>query len=173
VDYDPNKPVAVAAPVGEQVNFQFAQGESIANGGVFSTDTANFKHEGTPDLISFKSTANSGQQSVVFRTINLEGTEHTYPVIWTTMTDTPDRETKVAGPAMAVPKPPEQHYCMIVRWTYSAEDRAKKLAIARQQYQQFQGKRAEAALQHAAPPTMQNRNYSLQGDARLIPQVTK
>jgi type IV secretory pathway VirB9-like protein len=176
VDYDPNKPVAVVAHIGEQVNFQFAAGETIEAG--FATDTANLKREGTPDLLSFKAVANSGPQSIVFRTHTAEGTEHTYPVLWTTLPGSPqERETKVAsnGPMLAATGKPatEPHYCLIVRWTYSAEERAKKVAAARQQYRQAQARRAEAALQHAAPPTVQNKNYSLRGDARLIPQVTQ
>jgi type IV secretory pathway VirB9-like protein len=175
VDYDPNKPVAVVAHIGEQVNFQFAAGEAIEAG--FATDTVNLKREGTPDLLSFKAVANSGPQSIVFRTHTAEGVEHTYPVLWTTLPDSPERETKVAsnGPMLAATGKPaaEPHYCLIVRWTYSAEERAKKVAAGRQQYRQAQAQRAEAALQHAAPPTVQNRNYSLRGDARLIPQVTQ
>lgn len=175
VDYDQNKPVSVAAHVGEQVNFQFGTGEVIEGG--FSSDTANLKSVGTPDLLSFKAIANSGPQSIVFRTHTPEGAEHTYSVLWTTLPDEkPAPETKVASnaPIGAPPaKVTEPHYCLIVRWTYAAEERAKKQEQARARYLQVQSRKAEAALQNAAPPTIQNRNYSLQGDSRLIPQVKK
>lgn len=172
VDYNPNKPTIVAAHLGEQVGFQFGAGEEIEAG--FATDTKNLVREGTADLVVFKAKANSGQQSILFRTHTVEGAEHTYPVLWTTLPDAPPpSDTRVAsnGPVALPAKPQEEHYCLLVRWTYSAEERAKKAAAWRAQSQQAQSRRVEAALQHAAPPTPQNRSYSLQGDARLIPQV--